>query len=147
MALAKAKGLNPEQAQALVDFAAQQEQERVAAHRQAVQGWAESVKTGKDSDGKDLPEHLRVPGGEKLEETLGICKRGLDMGGAELGRELREMLDATGMGSHPAIVKWAYEVGKKLGQEQQIVAGSPPVNPESKSTASRFFGGSMGGNG
>jgi hypothetical protein len=142
VALAKEKGLNPEQAQALVDFAAKQELERVAQHKQAVQGWAESVKTGKGADGKDLPEHLRVPGGEQLPETLSACKKAVDLAGPELGAELRELLDFTGMGSHPAVVKWTYEVGKRLSQENRIVTGEPAgeAAPER-----RFFGNTMGG--
>lgn len=145
VALAKELKVSPDQAQKLVDFAAREEQARVAEHQEAVRGWAESVKTGRTADGKELPEHLRVPGGEKLPETLGVCKQALDLGGPELGAELREMLDATGMGSHPAIVKWTYEVGRKMSQEQRVVTGEPAGTPTS--TASRFFGATMGGNG
>ncbi len=120
-------------AQKIVDLAAQREQARVDAHKTMVEGWAEQVKTGMGEDGKPLPEHLKVPGGDKLPETLAIAKKVLDLGPPEL----KGLLNATGMGNHPAIVRWAYDLGKKLS-EDTFVPGGKEV-PSQTSQADRLY--------
>lgn len=108
-------------AQKLVDLAAQREADRVEAHRTLVSKWAEDVKTDKEI------------GGDKLAENLAIAKKALDLGPPEL----KGLLDQTGLGNHPAVVKWALAVGKKLS-EDTFVPGGKEVAPQ-KSQADRLY--------
>lgn len=117
------KALTPNQrAQKIVDLAVKREQGRVDAHLARVNEWAESVRTDKEL------------GGEKLEETLSVAKKAVDLGPPEL----KEFLNASGLGNHPSVVRWAYNVGKALS-EDRFVAGSGGNAPHG-SMADRLYG-------
>jgi len=108
VALAKEAKLSPEVAQKVVDIAVKREQARAEAFAKEVQGWEESVKTDKEL------------GGDKLDETLATARKAIDLGPPEL----RALLNSTKMGSHPAVVKWAYAVGKALSEDRFVGGGS-----------------------
>lgn len=108
-AIAKDKTLKPaELAQKVLDLAAKREQNRIEAHKGRVAQWADEVRGDKDI------------GGDKLTETLSVAKKAIDLGPPEL----KELLNVSGLGNHPAVVKWAYAVGKALS-EDRFVKGSP----------------------
>lgn len=130
-AVAKELKLPAETAQKVVDVATAMQQRQLESHTRQVDAWAEEVSTGKTADGKDLPEHLRVPGGEKLNETLAVCKKAVALGPPEL----KQLLNDSGFGNHPAIVKFMYTVGKALS-EDRFVPGDPSAQ---SSDASRFY--------
>lgn len=106
-AIAKELKLPADKAQALVDLAAQREIARVEAHVQKVTAWAEEVKADKEI------------GGDKLPETLSVARKALDLGPPEL----KELLNTTGLGNHPAVVKWAHAVGKALSEDRFVQGG------------------------
>lgn len=120
-AVAKELKLAPEAAQKAVDVAVKMQQRQIEAHTKQVDAWAEEVSTGKTADGKDLPEHLRVPGGDKLPETLATCKKAMALGPPEL----KQLLNDSGFGNHPAIVKFMHTVGKALSEDRFIPGGAP----------------------
>lgn len=64
--------------------------------------WFEASKTDKEF------------GGEKLSENLAVAKKALDQLGTP---ELRDMLNQSGMGNHPELVRFIYRVGKALSED------------------------------
>jgi hypothetical protein len=107
--IAKELKLDQATAQKLADVAAKQAQRQVEAHTKLVESWVEQVKADKDI------------GGDKLEENLGVARKALDTFGTP---ELRDVLNATGFGNHPAIIKAFLKVGKAISQDGFVV-GSP----------------------
>jgi len=59
-------------------------------------------------------------GGAKLAENLGVARKAYDMFATP---ELRTLLDTTGMGNHPEVIRMMYRVGKAIS-EDKFVAGS-----------------------
>lgn len=119
-AIAKELKLPKDAAQKVVDLAVKREAARMEAHKAAISGWADEVRNDKEL------------GGDKLNETLATAKKAIDLGPPEL----KELLNNSGIGNHPAVVKWAYTVGKALS-EDSFVSGKAGAQP--KSTASRLF--------
>lgn len=114
-AIAKELKLPAEAAQKIVDLAAKAEVARVAAFTATVQGWAAEVKADP------------VLGGDKLEESLAVAKRAIDLGPPEL----KALLQSTGMGNHPAVFKWAHTVGKALSPDKFVQGGNAPAGNKS----------------
>lgn len=108
VAIAKELKLPKEAAQKVVDLAIKRETARAEAFAETVKGWEESVKSDKEL------------GGDKLPETLATCRKAIDLGPPEL----RDLLSSTKMGSHPAVVKWAYAVGKALSEDKFVPGGN-----------------------
>lgn len=108
VAIAKELKLPKEQAQKVVDLAVKREQARAEAFANQVSEWEASVKADKEL------------GGDKLPETLATCRKAIDLGPPEL----RDLLSSTKMGSHPAVVKWAYAVGKALSEDKFVTGGN-----------------------
>lgn len=108
--IAKELKLPKEQAQKVVDLAIKREQARTEAFEKQAQEWEASVKSDKEL------------GGDKLPETLAVCRKAIDLGPPEL----KELLNSTKMGNHPAVVKWAYAVGKALSEDRFVQGGTPP---------------------
>ncbi len=59
-------------------------------------------------------------GGEKLAENLGTARKALDNFGTP---ELRSLLDETGLGNHPEVIRLLYRAGKAIS-EDKFVGGS-----------------------
>jgi hypothetical protein len=121
VAIAKELKLPKDAAQKVVDLAVKREQSRMEAHLATVAEWGEQVKADKEL------------GGDKLQETLAIASKALALGPPEL----KGLLNDSGLGSHPLVVKWAHAVGKALS-EDRFVTGKTGATP-SISTASRLF--------
>lgn len=113
-------------ANAIGKLAVQREADRLAAHVKQVGDWAEAVKTD--------PEL----GGEKLQATLATAKKAIDLGPPEL----KDLLNSTGMGNHPAVVRWAYTVGKALSEDSFVQGGKAPGNTgtDEAAKAKRLYG-------
>lgn len=107
--VAKELKLTQEQAQKVADVAAKQAQRQIEAHANLVASWVEQVKTDKEI------------GGDKLEENLGVARKALETFGTP---ELRDVLNATGFGNHPEIIKAFYKAGKAIS-EDTFVKGAP----------------------
>lgn len=108
-AIAKELKLDQPTAQKLADVAAKMQQRQVEAHQKLVETWVEQVKTDKDI------------GGDKLDENLGVARKALETFGTP---ELRDVLNATGFGNHPAVIKAFFKIGKAISDDK-FVTGSP----------------------
>lgn len=117
-AIAKELKLDQAAAQKLADVGAKMAQRQVEAHAKLVESWTEQVKTDKEI------------GGDKLAENLGIARKAIDTFGTP---ELKALLNSSGLGNHPEVVKLAYKVGKAIS-EDRFVTGSPkgPSNDPAK---------------
>jgi hypothetical protein len=109
-AIAKELKLDQTAAQKFADIGAKMAQRQIEAHAKLVETWTEQVKTDKEL------------GGDKLDQNLGIARKAIDTFGSP---ELKELLNSTGLGNHPEVVKLAFKVGKAIS-EDGFVAGKAP---------------------
>lgn len=121
-AIAKELKLDQAAAQKLADIGAKMATRQAEAHAQLVETWTEQVKADKEI------------GGDKLDENLGIARKAIDTFGSP---ELKALLNSTGMGNHPEVVKLAFKVGKAIS-EDRFVTGSPKGNA-SNDPAKKMF--------
>lgn len=108
-AIAKELKLNQADAQKVADVGAKMAQRQAEAHLQLVESWVESVKADKEI------------GGDKLAENLAVARKAIDMFGTP---ELKDVLNATGFGNHPAVIKAFYKAGMAISGDR-FVSGSP----------------------
>lgn len=123
--VARDLNLTNEQAQKLVDaypkILAGVQQRQAEAWQKQTEGWAETVKEDKEI------------GGDKLTANLSAAQRALDQFGTP---ELKEYLNATGLGNHPDLVKTFVKIGKAMS-EDGMVDGS---NQGQRSAAEVLYG-------
>lgn len=123
--VARDLNLTNEQAQKLVDaypkILAGVQQRQAEAWQKQTEGWAETVKADKEI------------GGDKLTANLSAAQRALDQFGTP---ELKEYLNATGLGNHPDLVKAFVKIGKAMS-EDGMVDGS---NQGQRSAAEVLYG-------
>lgn len=101
--IAKELDLPQEAAQKVLDkvapvIAARQAEQIAAAHKE----WATSAQTDKEF------------GGDKLAENLGVAKKALDTFGTP---ELKTLLNQSGLGNHPEVIRAFYRAGKAISQD------------------------------
>lgn len=60
-------------------------------------------------------------GGSNLKGNLSIAAKAIDAFG---GKELREVLDATGLGNHPLLVKAFVQIGKAIADDRLAGGGA-----------------------
>lgn len=121
---AKELKLSPESAQKLVDLRSAAVVAAKEQHTATVKGWADEVKADKEL------------GGDKLAENLAIAKKAIDLGPPEL----KELLESSGLGNHPAVFKWAHAVGKALSEDTLNPGDNKTPNTSERSTASILYG-------
>lgn len=117
-------GLTADQVQKLVDLEAryartgaqQGEEEK----RQIVERWAEQTKAYY---------------GPQFDQALERAVRAADAFG---GPELRELLQATGLGNHPVIVRTFNEIGKSISED--CMPGGKPAAVQDKTFAEALYG-------
>lgn len=120
--IAKELNLTQESAQKMLDKVGSKMAERQAQHLAAMsQEWAESSQ----SDGEF--------GGEKISANLAIAKKALDAFGTP---ELRSLLNESGLGNHPELIRFFYRAGKSISEDQYVVTGG---NTASNKPAVRDF--------
>lgn len=107
---AKDAGLSQDAAQGLMNKLAPvmqtRMQEQVNAAREA---WGEASKADKEF------------GGEKLNENLAVAKKAMDAFGTP---ELRTLLNESGLGNHPEIIRVFYKAGKSISEDRFVPAGA-----------------------
>lgn len=113
-AIAKELKLPADAAQKLADVGAKMAQRQVENHAKLVESWTESVKTDKEI------------GGDKLAENLGIARKALDQFGTP---ELKDVLNMTGFGNHPAVIKAFYKIGKAISEDGFVKGSTPSAGP------------------
>lgn len=113
-AIAKELKLPAEAAQKFADVGAKMAQRQVENHAKLVESWTESVKTDKEI------------GGDKLAENLGIARKALDQFGTP---ELKDVLNMTGFGNHPAVIRAFYKIGKAISEDGFVKGSTPSAGP------------------
>lgn len=111
--IARELNLTNEQAQKMVDLygtkimpMVQKRQSEV--WQKTTEQWAAEVKADKEI------------GGDKLTANLSAAQRALEQFGDQ---ELKEYLDSTGLGNHPALVKAFIKVGKAMSEDKVVTGG------------------------
>ena len=121
-AVAKELNLTQESAQKMLDRIAPVMQERQAQQIESIRNeWVQTAKIDKEF------------GGDKLSENLSVAKKALDTFGSP---ELRTLLNESGLGNHPEIIRLMYRAGKAIS-EDRFVAGSQGSG--GKSTGPKSF--------
>ncbi|WP_323026539.1 protease [Castellaniella sp.] len=122
-AVAKDLNLPQEQAQQILDkmtpvIQARQVEQLQAAHDQ----WIQAAETDKEF------------GGEKLQENMAVAKKALDTFGSP---ELRTLLNQSGLGNHPEIIRAFYRAGKAISEDRFIPSGQ--ANAAAGANAKRLY--------
>jgi len=73
-------------------------------------------------------------GGEKVAENIAIANKTFEKFGTP---ELRALLDATGLGDHPEVLRWAYRAGKAMSEDGFVASNGGQHQPQS--TAQRMY--------
>ena len=103
--IVKDKDLSPsERAQKLADLAVKREADRVKAFQETVQSWADTV--AKDPE---LGKAENQAAARKVVEDFGTP-------------ELRDLLNNTGMGNHPEVVRFVLNVSKAMSEDTIVRA-------------------------
>lgn len=100
--VAKEAGLTPEAAQRAVDVAVGMLQRQQEAQAAMVTTWTEQVTADKEI------------GGDKLQENLAVARKALETFGTP---ELRDVLNMTGLGNHPEVIRAFYRAGKTISED------------------------------
>lgn len=126
--LAKKMGLTQENAQNVADLGVKMLQKWGAAQQEAVIAqqaqWAEASRSDKEF------------GGDAFESNLAIAKKAVD---ALATPELRQLLDSTGLGSHPDMIRAFYRAGKALS-EDTLVTGQGQTVAAPRTFAEAMYG-------
>lgn len=122
-AMVKELKLQPDAAKKLADLAASRARAQHEAHAALIESWTEAVKTDKEI------------GGERLTENLAVAKRAVDTFGSQA---LKDLLNQTGLGNHPEVVKAFYKAGKAIS-EDGFVRGAPKAPATENDLAKSLF--------
>lgn len=112
--VAKELKLSNDQAQKLADLYAERQEATFKAQREAyaktVEGWIKEVKADKEIGGTNLPV------------TQATCKKALSV--YDPGGEFMKLMDESGFGNHPAVLRFVNRVGKSVREDQGVQAKS-----------------------
>ena len=118
--VARELNLSQEAAQRVLDAMAPKMAERQMAQIEAIRtGWADSSKGDKEF------------GGEKLSENLSVAKKALDAFGTT---ELRSLLNESGLGNHPEVIRFMFRAGKAISEDRMVTGtkgAAKPAGPRS----------------
>lgn len=124
----RALGLSNEKAQGLVNIFAEKVvpvwlAKQAEAQAQQIEGWRSSAQSDAEI------------GGTGFDGNVKAAVTAIDRFGTP---ELKQALDATGMGDHPELIRFCVRVGKAIGED--AVAAKPAVGGATKSLADRMYG-------
>jgi len=115
--VAKELNLSQESAQKILDkvapLMAQRQTEAVETARNE---WAEASKIDKEF------------GGDRLNENLAVAKKAMDQFATP---ELRTLLNESGLGNHPEVIRFFYRAGKAISEDSFVVGGNAQSNEQS----------------
>lgn len=127
-AIAKELNLTQEQAQKLADLGLKHGQKLTSTHAeqlaQARETWANEAKADKEY------------GGEKFGENMAVAKKAVD---AYASPELKSLLNETGLGNHPEMIRLFHKVGLTIS-EDRFDGGRGTHNAGQQSAAERLYG-------
>jgi hypothetical protein len=135
----KELGLSNEQADKLMPVAAdfakrivdQRDQQIIGTIAEQRKSWLEEAKADKEI------------GGQNWDASLGTAAKALDQLGFPKGSPFRNILDESGLGNNPEMIRAFARVGKAIGEDTDLVRGSQ--NASVKPTDEElFYGGQKG---
>lgn len=104
--IAKELNLSQDAAQKILDkMSPVVEQRRLQQIEQVRTEWADASRMDKEF------------GGEKLSENLAVAKKALDQFGTP---ELRTLLNTSGLGNHPDVIRFMYRAGKAISEDRYV---------------------------
>ena len=106
---AKENNLTQEQAQRGVNMVAKMKEAEMAQWVEQQKSWV--------NDAKSDAEY----GGEKFDENISIAVKARDSFGTP---EFNEMLDSSGLGNHPEMIRFLNRVGKAISEDSVVVGGA-----------------------
>lgn len=112
--LAKELKLPADKAKAMFELATEVEVQRRQEHEALKAQWADEIKADK------------VLGGDKLEETLATAKKVFTLLPEKEATELKALLEVSGFGNHPSMVRLWHAVGAALSEDKFVSGGSAP---------------------
>lgn len=108
--LAKELNLSQKSAQQFLDKIGSKIQERAMSRQEQTLKEIRSEWISKAQSDKEF-------GGENIQENLSIAKKSLDKFGTP---ELRQLIEETGLGNHPEIIRFMYRAGKAISQDKFV---------------------------
>jgi hypothetical protein len=112
--------LPQEAAQKMLEQIAPRMKERAEQQMKEVQDqWLDASKSDKEF------------GGDKLNENLSVAKKALDQFGTPA---LRALLDESGLGNHPEIIRAFFKAGKAISEDSIVTASKQGVKSDSPMT-------------
>ncbi len=115
--------LSPDQVEKLLAFSAD-----CAAHN------AQSAAEEKRAQATAWANETRAFYGAKLDEEIAFALRAADTFG---GPELRELLEETGLGNHPVIIRTLSGIGRTISEDASL--GGVPTAPQDKTFAQALY--------
>lgn len=116
--LSKDLGLSQEQAQKIADLGVQQSerwaQQQMEYAKQAREEWATQVKSDKEL------------GGPAFDESIASASKAIKEFGTP---ELVNLLNETGLGNHPEVIRAFYKVGKMIEDDKIVPGGRNSIEP------------------
>jgi len=106
---AKENKLTQEQAQRGVDMVAKMKEAEMSQWVEQQKSWVEDAKSDTEY------------GGEKFDENISIAVKARDSFGTP---EFNEMLDSSGLGNHPEMIRFLNRVGKAISEDSVVVGGA-----------------------
>lgn len=122
-AIAKELKLPKDAAEKLVGLEVKRLQKAQQDHVTLVESWAEQVKVDQEI------------GGDKLSENLAVARKAVDAFGSQA---LKDLLNSTGLGNHPEVVKAFFKAGKAIS-EDGFVRGAPKSPATESDLAKSLF--------
>lgn len=115
------KGLNltQKQAQELVDFQVKTHQAEVTAQEES---WQSVQKEWKDKALSD-----KEYGGTDMKANMVTAKSGIEAFG---NADFKDMLEVTGVGNHPEMIRFLYNVGKQVKEDDILHGGKQAGGPQ-----------------
>lgn len=128
--VAKELNLPQESAQKVIDklapiIAKQTADAGQAAFKQVNEGWMEATRTDKEF------------GGDKLDANLAVAKKALDAFGTP---ELRTLLNETGLGNNPELIRAFYRAGKAMSEDTMVPGSKSPPAAGKTDAATALYG-------
>lgn len=111
--LAKELNLSQASAQKLIDLQGKLEAARATGAQQAITAQAEAWAKAVENDAE--------LGGEHFEATRETAAKAIQQFGSP---ELRQLLNETGLGNHPELVRFCQRIGKALSEDNLVLGGT-----------------------
>jgi len=106
---AKDNNMTQDQAQKGVDMVAKMKQAEMAQWVEQQRSWVEEAKSDADY------------GGDKFDENISVAVKSRDSFGTP---KFNEMLDQSGLGNHPEMIRFLFTVGKAISEDRVVVGGA-----------------------